>query len=209
MSDLKGHFLPRNKCDDKAVTTRGWRSPFVKAQVPVGELHEQGPLQDLLGGLVLDQVHDHMLQPVVALGGRVLLSEPQQASVLYLDGLRERGRDRERERERERERDRERERGKQKERERGRQKKRENPYLWSGDTLLARRPSFSLWTLWKERGNPCLFDNIVLMSSNLSYRLLNSSSFYMCYHGSSEVNLKDVQLHIREWDFFGKTISTV
>ena len=62
-------------------------SPLIEGQVPVSELCEQRPLQDLLGRLVLDEVHDDVLQPVVVLRSRVLLSKPQQAGVLQLYGL--------------------------------------------------------------------------------------------------------------------------
>lgn len=47
--------------------------PLIKAKVPVCELHEQGSLQDLLGRLVLDEVNNDVLQPMVVLRQCVFL----------------------------------------------------------------------------------------------------------------------------------------
>lgn len=41
--------------------------PLIKGQVPVSKLREQSPLQDLPGGLVLDQVDYDVLKSVVIL----------------------------------------------------------------------------------------------------------------------------------------------
>ena len=64
-----------------------WVLPFVKAQVAIGELRQQRPLQDFLRSLVLDEVDDDVLQAVVSLWRRVLLGQPQQTAVLHLNGL--------------------------------------------------------------------------------------------------------------------------
>lgn len=61
--------------------------PLIEGQVPVSELREQSPLQDLLGRLVLDEVDDDVLESVVVLGRRVLLGKSQKTSVLQLYGL--------------------------------------------------------------------------------------------------------------------------
>lgn len=84
------------------AATRGWseskagekcavfifvRLPLIKSQISVSKLCQQSPLQDLFGCLVLDEVDDDVLQPVVILRSHVFLSESQQAGILQLYGL--------------------------------------------------------------------------------------------------------------------------
>lgn len=61
--------------------------PLVESQIPVSKLCQQGPLQDLFGRLVLDEVDDDVLQPVVILRSHVFLGKSQEAGVLQLYSL--------------------------------------------------------------------------------------------------------------------------
>lgn len=61
--------------------------PFIKGQVSVSKLCEEHSLQNLFGGLVLDEIDDDILQSVVILRWCVFLGKSQKTRILQLDGL--------------------------------------------------------------------------------------------------------------------------
>lgn len=71
------------------------RVPLVEAQVAVGELLQQRPLDDAFGGPVLKEIDQRVLQAGVLLRRGLLLGELVQARVLLVESLTEGGKWRE------------------------------------------------------------------------------------------------------------------
>ena len=60
----------------------------VEAEVAVGEAIQQGPLDDAIGRLVLEEVDQGVVQAWVLLGSGLLLGQLKQTGVLLLERLR-------------------------------------------------------------------------------------------------------------------------
>lgn len=63
--------------------------PLIEAQVAVGKLLQQRPLNNAIGCLVLEEVDQSVLQTSVLLGCGLLFGELIQAGILLVEGLRE------------------------------------------------------------------------------------------------------------------------
>lgn len=61
--------------------------PVVEAEVAVGEAIQQGPLDDAIGRLVLEEVDQGVVQSRVLLGSGLLLRQLKQTRVLLLERL--------------------------------------------------------------------------------------------------------------------------
>jgi len=62
-------------------------APVVEAEVAVGELLQQGPLDDAPGRLVLEEVDERVVQPHVVLRRALFLGELVETRVLLVECL--------------------------------------------------------------------------------------------------------------------------
>lgn len=89
ITHLYSHFKTFQTDTSRAHLSRYLPSPLIEAEVAVGKLLKQRPLNNSLGRLVLEEVDQRVLQTSILLGGGLLLGELVQAGILFVEGLKE------------------------------------------------------------------------------------------------------------------------